>query len=108
MGLEISITYTDYLKSVMIFSLISIDEVRSNYINKYFKLKNDSTKEDILEIIYDLIDKHWNVAIKGKKTLERLVKEITNDVKEIKIQKEYDDEDEEEYDDEDEEYYDEE
>jgi hypothetical protein len=100
MGLEIRITYTDYLKSVWIFSLISIDEVRSTYINKDFKLKNDSTKEDILEIIYDLIDKHWNVAIKGKKTLERLVKEITNDVKEIKIQKEYDDDDEEEYDDE--------
>jgi hypothetical protein len=112
MSLQIDVTFTEYQKSINLLAFVSFNEVKSVYIDKNYKLNLDSTKEEILEEIYNLIDKHWNPVIKGKKTLIKLINEITNDVNELPnldytqededvYDEDYDDED---YDDEDEDF----
>jgi len=106
MSLQIDVTFTEYQKSINLLAFVSFNEVKSVNIYKNYKLNLDSTKEEILEEIYNLIDKHWNPVIKGKKTLIKLINEITNDVNELPNLDEdvYDEDYDEDYDDEDEDF----
>lgn len=79
---------TTFLGNVSLISptlLITNDPKRILYVSKLIK-----TNEDILDTIYDLMEKSWNPIIKSKSLLNQIILDVEEAIEDL-------DEDDEEY-----------